>query len=311
MSSQPPRGPDWPHPGSTGRPGAAPGDPGDPSGRGGPGASGAPDGPGGRTGPGRTGRALAVVAAAVAAIAVGASGGAWLARQGQAPNAVSTAPATGPSTPAGAPSVSSSASPSASQDQALSAVAQVDAAAARTQAKQAGIPVVGRAVEAWTWTDRNGRNLLLTTRSVDKAEGEIVRAATLRVYHVGRLDTAPKQLLTPLRDSGEAGCDVDFALDFVPGSIAVTDTDRDGYGEASVGWASLCSGDPQPLRVKLALLTEGTYYILRGQGQRAADPPPPPGITFPKASFTPNLPAPRWPAGSYQQTVRLFRTLFR
>ncbi len=240
---------------------------------------------------------------------MGASGGAWLARQGQAPAAVSTAAPVVPTSPTGA-SRSPSASPS-TQGQVLSDVSQIDAAAARAQARQAGIPVVGKAVEAWTWKDRNGRNLLLTTRSVDKTEGEVVRAATLRVYHVGRLDTAPEQLLTPLRDSGEPGCDVEFALDFVPDSIAVTDTDRDGYGEASVGWASLCAGDPQPSRIKLALLTEKTYYILRGRGQRAADPPPPPGITFPKASFTPNLPASRWPEGTYEQTVALFRTLFR
>jgi len=97
----------------------------------------------------------------------------------------------------------------------------------------------------------------------------------------------------------------------VPGSIRVSDTDGDGYGEATVGWWSLCAGDPEPERIKLALVTKGTYYILRGTGQRASEPPPPDGITFPKASFTPSVPAGTWPAGSYRTTVALFHTLFR
>ena len=146
---------------------------------------------------------------------------------------------------------------------------------------------------------------------MDKTEAGVVRAATLHVYHVAGLDSRPKMMLTPLRDSGVAGCDVDFGLDFVPGSIRVSDTDGDGYGEATVGWWSLCAGDPEPERIKLALVTKGTYYILRGTGQRASEPPPPNGITFPKASFTPSLPAGTWPAGSYQTTVALFHTLFR
>jgi len=325
MSSQPPRGPEWSRPsgqvpsgtasfGPGSGPDLAPQQPQD-GGRNGSMTGGPADGWQGDPRAGGSGRRAGHIAAAVvglvAATVVGASGGVWLARRGDPPVAapLTTAPAT--PTPGASVSPSTSASPTAPQKQPLSGVAKVDAAAARTQAKQAGIPVVGRAVEAWTWTDTNGRNLLLTTKSVDKAEGKIVRAATLRVFHVAQFDTSPKLLLTPLRDPGEPRCDVDFTLDFVPGSVKVTDADGDSFGEASVGWASLCAGDPAPLRLKLALLTKGTYYILRGQGQRATDAPPPPGITFPKASFTPNLPASRWPAGSYEQTVALFRTLFR
>jgi hypothetical protein len=193
----------------------------------------------------------------------------------------------------------------------LSAVAEVDAADARGQVKQAGLAVQGKGVEAWGWRDTNGRNLILATKTLDKTEAGVVRAATLHVYHVAGLDARPRMMLTPLRDSGVPDCDVDFGLDFVPGSIRVSDTDGDGYGEATVGWWSLCAGDPEPERLKLALLTKGTYYILRGTGQRATDPAPPSGITFPKASFTPNLPAGKWPAGSYQKTVDLFHTLFK
>ena len=218
-------------------------------------------------------------------------------------------PATGsPSVP---PTPSRTAPPAAPRKVALSAVGEVDVADARAQVREARVPVQGKGVEAWGWTDTNGRNLLLTTKSVEKTEGGVVRAATLHVYHVAGPDSRPRSMLTPLRDSGVTDCDVEFLLDFVPGSIRVSATDGDGYGEATVGWSSLCAGDPSPQRIKLALVTKGTYYILRGTGQRATDPEPPEGITFPKASFTPNLPASKWPAGTYRATVDLFRTLFK
>ena len=297
MSSQPPR-PDWSRPDAGGSP----------SWEAGPGR-GAPTG-----GDGGGGRKAAAAAGLVAVAVVGAAGGYWLGHRGEAsaagvpapaPPASATGAASSPATP------TTSASPAAPRKAPLSGVAQVDAGDARTQVKKAGVSVQGKGVEAWGWTDTNGRNLLLTTKSVDKTEGAVVRAATLHVYHLAGLDSTPRSMLTPLRDSGVPDCDVDFLLDFVPGSIQVSDTDGDGYGEATVGWASLCAGDPEPERIKLALVTKGTYYILRGTGQRATDPEPPSGITFPKATFTPNLPAAKWPAGTYQRTVDLFHRVFK
>jgi hypothetical protein len=251
----------------------------------------------------------------VAVAVLGSAGGYWLGHRGEgAATTVTTAAPTAATTPsAGASAATSPAagpSPSTASKVPLSGVAKVDAAQARTQVRQAGLAVQGRGVEAWGWTDTNGRNLLLATKTVDRTEAGIVRAATLHVYHVAGLDSRPTMLLTPLRDSGVPDCDVDFGLDFVPGSIQVSDTDGDGYGEATVGWWSLCAGDPEPERIKLALVTKGTYYILRGTGRRASEPPPPAGITFPEASFAPSLPANRWPAGSYQKTVDLFHSLY-
>jgi hypothetical protein len=262
------------------------------------------------------GRKAAAAAGLVAVAVLGSAGGYWLGHRGDGSVTTSaavppTASATASVSPAVSASPSASASPAKPSKVPLSGVGTVDAADARTQVREAGFPVQGKGVEAWGWTDTNGRNLLLTTKTVDKTEAGVVRAATLHVYHVAGLDDRPTMMLTPLRDSGVPACDVDFGLDFVPGSIRVSDTDGDGYGEATVGWWSLCAGDPEPERIKLALVTKGTYYILRGTGQRASDPPPPEGITFPKASFTPSLPASSWPAGSYQKTVEEFHTLFK
>jgi hypothetical protein len=332
MSSQPPRPPDWSRPGAGGppswepsprdprpypdeqadpfapaRPADAYGRPEDPAawppGRG----QGAPPRGGG-------GRKAAAAAGLVAVAVVGSVGGYWLGHRGGAPaaGAATPVPSASASDATSAPATPARrTSPTPARRVALSGVAEVDAGDARAQVKKAGVPVQGKGVEAWGWTDTNGQNLLLTTKSVEKAEGSVVRAATLHVYHLAGLDGKPRSMLTPLRDSGVSDCDVDFLLDFVPGSIQVSDTNGDGYGEATVGWASLCAGDPEPERIKLALVTKGTYYILRGTGQRATDPEPPSGITFAKATFTPNVPAARWPAGTYRKTVDLFNTVFK
>jgi hypothetical protein len=168
----------------------------------------------------------------------------------------------------------------------------------------------GHAVEAWSWNDANGRNIVLTTKTVGAREGTVVRSATLHVYQAAGLGDRPRMLLTPLRDPGTSPCELDFNLDFVPGSIQVADRDGDGYGEATVGWWSSCRGDPGPVRLKLALLTKGGYDILRGYGLLASMQLPD-GITVPPATFTPNVPRSRWPRGTYEATVALFRQLFR
>jgi hypothetical protein len=117
-------------------------------------------------------------------------------------------------------------------------------------------------------------------------------------------------LLTPLRDPGTVNCDVDFNLDFMPDSVRVSDTDGDGYGEATVAWWSVCRGDPGAERLKLAVVTKDTYYILRGKGLRVSDTLPA-GITVPPASFVPNVPAARWPDGTYAVATALFKQLFK
>jgi hypothetical protein len=186
---------------------------------------------------------------------------------------------------------------------------RIDASAAVAEVKRAGLHTTGNPVEAWTWTDADGRNVLLTTKSVQKREADVVRAATLHVYQAVGLGAHARMLLTPLRDPGTSPCDLDYHLDFVPGSIQVSDRDGDGYAEASVGWWSSCRGDPGPARVKLAVLTRGTYYILRGSGLPTSVQLPA-GITAPPATFTPNVRRGLWPRGTYRATTALFRQLF-
>jgi hypothetical protein len=276
---------------------------------------------GGHDGSGRTapapasaGRRAAAVAGLVAVALAGAAGGWFLAHRTDAASTATSPASPGPGVSPGPSVAASSAAPTPSSSApatvALSDVAHVDARAGLTELKKAGLKATGSPVDAWSWTDTNGRNLFVTTKSVDKREGPVVRAATLHVYHAAGLGRQPRMLLTPLRDPGTPNCDVDFGLDFVPGSVQVSDTDGDGHGEATVAWWSICRGDPGAERLKLALVTKGTYYILRGYGLRAGETLPA-GITVPPATFTPNVAAGRWPHGSYDAATALFRQFFR
>ncbi len=236
-----------------------------------PGSGTAPqDGPAARRPPSSGRRAAAV--AGLVAVAVAGGGGGWLlAHAGSGSPARPATAATAPAVSAG-PTAAASARPGAGASSTakvpLADVTRIDPWTALGELRKAGLKATGAGVEAWSWTDTNGRNLLLATKTVDKREGAVVRAATLHVYHAAGLGQAPRMLLPPLRDPGTAGCDVDFGLDFVPGSTRVTDTDGDGYGEATVGWWSVCRGDPGPERIKLALLDEG--HVLHPAGLRPA-----------------------------------------
>jgi hypothetical protein len=253
----------------------------------------------------RAGRRVAAVAGLVAVAVVGTGAGWLLGRGGGTPAASAARGTVAASTPTASTPVSSSTTSARFAD-----ATTIGAQAAAAELKKAGLRTSGNAVEAWSWSDANGRNVLLTTKTVDKREGSVVRAATLHVYQAAGLGARPRMLLTPLRDPGTAPCEVEFNLDFVPGSIQVADRDGDGYGEATVGWWSSCRGDPGPVRLKLALLTKGGYEILRGYGLLASMELPS-GITVPPATFTPNVPESRWPRGTYDPTVALFRQLFR
>lgn len=253
------------------------------------------------------GRRGAAVAGLLAVAVIGAAGG-WLLGHGGGSPASSTPGDTVPSGAIRTPRASASASSTGTAR--FADATRIDAKTAAAEVKTAGLPTSGTAVEAWSWSDANGRNVLLTTKSVDKREGTAVRAATLHLYQVAGLGNRPRMLLAPLRDPGTSPCELDFNLDFVPGSIQVADRDGDGYGEATVGWWASCRGDPGPVRLKLALLTKGTYYILRGYGLLASMSLPA-GITVPAATFTPNVPKSRWPPGTYDAAVALFGQLFR
>jgi hypothetical protein len=137
--------------------------------------------------------------------------------------------------------------------------AKVGAGAAEKDLKRVGQDA-GDVVGAWRWSDKNGRNLLATTREKSGAN------QTLRVVHVARLDGEPKTLRV-MTDPGLPGCrGGSGSAGFTKNSVQVRDLDKDSVAEVLVGWFARCGDSDAESTVKLALLSNGEKYILRGQG---------------------------------------------
>lgn len=172
-------------------------------------------------------------------------------------------------------------------------LAEVGAADAATQLRQAGQTGAGSIVEAWGWTDKNGRNLVVTSRAGRKGN------RSLRVTHLAGLDGDPR-VLRVLRDPNlPANCRrVGFA-GFTAKSLIVRDLDSNNVAEVLVGWSSRCGGKAASSVIKLALITNGDKYIVRGQGVigKAADPDPDPSASG-------------WPDGFYKVVNAQYSKLY-
>jgi hypothetical protein len=170
--------------------------------------------------------------------------------------------------------------------------AKVGAAAAVKDLRRAG-EARGDVVGAWRWNDDNGRNLLATTRERSGAN------QTLRVVHVAALDEDPKTLRVMI-DPNLPGCrGGGGTAGFTKNSVQVRDLDRDGIAEVLVGWFARCGGADSDSTVKLAVLSDGDKYILRGQG-----------VVGSGGSQAPEPAAKSWPKPFLKAATSEFKTLY-
>lgn len=127
----------------------------------------------------------------------------------------------------------------------------------------------GQLHEAFTWTDRLGENILVTStvpvyRDDAKMDdfGEGARSAELYAFHFVKRDTA-WHLLWQMGDA-EKGCPFDVTCAFLDHSVTVTDLDHNGIAETKVQYKLACRSDVSPAYMKLILHEDSTKYSLRG-----------------------------------------------
>nr|WP_100338587.1 hypothetical protein [Hymenobacter chitinivorans] len=134
----------------------------------------------------------------------------------------------------------------------------------------AGLPAMaGKLVEAKTWQDRSGENLLLVSRTPelpepdgpDEAEG--ARRVELYARQYVRRAGAGYELLWKLQDN-VGHCPVDIVLGIIPGSTAITDLDKDGQTETMLVYQQACRGDVSADGLKLIMHEGQAKYALRG-----------------------------------------------
>jgi hypothetical protein len=184
----------------------------------------------------------------------------------------------------------------------------LSAAAGASALRAAGISPYGEVRQAVRWTDRNGHNLLVATLRVDMArpDGTPI-AATLRVVHLVHLESQPKTLRV-LNDPSGPACDSDFLFDVTDDPSVAGDLDRDGYAEMSVAWSTSCLSEADRSRAKVALLSNGRKYILRGYGWPHGMPDGP--GAWPEASIDEVEPGGQWPPGFRRAAENLFIRLY-
>ena len=172
----------------------------------------------------------------------------------------------------------------------------------------AGMTPAGEVLDAGRWTDRNGRNLLVVTRHVDARDASgAMAAATIGVLHVAHLESRPVVLRRMTDPSGPA-CEFDFVSAVGRDYQVAGDLDGDGYLEVSVAWDSSCLSEASRSTVKVALLSNGRKYILRGLGWPYGRPA---GDQWPDTQVVETQPAASsWPAGFHAQAENVFRRLY-
>lgn len=120
----------------------------------------------------------------------------------------------------------------------------------------------GTVEAARRWTDRNGENLILLTRTDETTTGGDLREREIYAYHYVR-EGAGYRLLWRTVDF-ERECMFDLLLEFAPGSLQVTDVDADGIAETSYVYGQACRGGVDPPGLKLILHEGATKYAIRG-----------------------------------------------
>ncbi|GAA3608008.1 hypothetical protein GCM10022223_25010 [Kineosporia mesophila] len=198
-------------------------------------------------------------------------------------------------TPTAAPETTPSTELSGSEPKGLSNVKRVTAS---RLLQRAGVSAGGQIVSAFTWQDTNGKNLAVTIK-VPTSRGK----TTLKVIQVARLETKDPQVLRSMTDpdlpqckSGRAGGQAGFAKN----GLKIRDLDSDGTAEVMAGWSSRCGGATTASEAKLALVSDGDKYIIRGAGVVGGQT----GSTAPAPS------AGDWPAGYYSTVAKLYAQMF-
>lgn len=117
----------------------------------------------------------------------------------------------------------------------------------------------GKELKTVSWDDGNGNNFFGIFWEEKKADNKV----ELSAYHAADMGGKNFKVLRKLIDFVE-DCEFDRILDYIPGSLTVTDLDSNRYGEVTFLYQMGCVSDVSPLDAKLMLLENGEKYAIRG-----------------------------------------------
>lgn len=123
----------------------------------------------------------------------------------------------------------------------------------------------GNIVEAVSWKDSLGNNIVLLTATditQSKTDPDAGSEAALYAYHFIVSNDSCKQtwrVYDFIKD-----CPVDMFLHFIDKSLAVTDLDKDGKAETWMIYKVSCQGDVSPVTMKLIMYENDKKFASRG-----------------------------------------------
>jgi hypothetical protein len=122
----------------------------------------------------------------------------------------------------------------------------------------------GRIVDGAKWIDSNGENLLLLTEGepIPSKKYEDARGAELYGYHF--IKTEGKYVLLWQVYDFVRECVQDLTVRFFPGSLTITDLDKNGVAESTFLYKLACRSDVSPADMKLIMHEGKNKFAIRG-----------------------------------------------
>lgn len=127
----------------------------------------------------------------------------------------------------------------------------------------------GNIIGGKRWSDKNGENIIILTTTKLHSSGkkgyddESERGKELYAYQYVKKSEEWSQLWK-VNDFINS-CPVDVTLEFIEGSLKVTDINKNGIGETTFLYKMACRGDVSPCDLKLIMHEGEAKYALRGQ----------------------------------------------
>lgn len=127
----------------------------------------------------------------------------------------------------------------------------------------------GNIVTGKRWNDKNGENILILTKTKVKEKRvkeygaeENVLESELYGYHY--VSTGGSFTLLWKINDFIKDCPLDLTLDFITGSLSITDLNENGIAESTFLYKMACRGDVSPSDLKLIMHENDSKYALRG-----------------------------------------------
>lgn len=124
----------------------------------------------------------------------------------------------------------------------------------------------GKVEEAVRWTDKNGDNIAVLTRTdgVRSTSTDVEGGSDRSLYAYRFVMRGDSAVLAWKVQDHVTACDVDMFLNFVKKTFTITDLNKDGKAEVWIMYKISCQGDVSPVSMKIIMYEDNKKFAVRG-----------------------------------------------